>query len=51
MKKNWNNPDIEILDFAQTKNNIVITEESDGIYAGDLGPGSPDGYKCEVDCS
>jgi len=50
MKKNWNSPDIEVLDFEQTKNNIIWNEEDDGVYAGDLGD-NPDGYKCSVACS
>ena len=50
MKKNWNNPDIEVLEFNQTKNNIVWNEEPDDILGGDLGD-NPAGYKCSVACS
>ena len=51
MKKNWNTPGIETLNLEQTRNNITVFTESDGVYAGDLGPGSPDGWICELDCS
>jgi len=50
MKKTWNNPDIEVLDFEQTMNNIVVNEEEDGVYAGQWGD-NPQGYKCSVACS
>ena len=49
--KKWSQPSIETLSFDQTANNVTVFTESDGVYAGDLGPGSPDGYICELDCS
>ena len=51
MRKEWSMPAIEMLSIERTMNNVVVYSESDGIYAGDLGPGSPDGYICEASCS
>ena len=50
MKKNWNSPDIEALDLEQTRNNIVVYEIEDGVYAGKYGD-NPQGYECSVACS
>lgn len=49
--KQWNAPMVEELDLDQTMNNIVVGPDSDGLFAGDLGPGSPDGFMCQVQCS
>ena len=50
MKKSWNVPEIGKLNLNQTERDITVWEESDGLFAGEQGEGSPDGYKCPL-CS
>lgn len=52
MKKEWSIPTLETLSFKQTADNVVVSDESDGIYADTLpGGGNPAGFKCTKSCS